>query len=142
MDKQNTGAVLHGRAKPLGKYPHLKRAGDFVFISGTSARLPDGSIAGVDVQAGEAVCSAAEQTRVVIENLRQTLASVNASLADCVEIVAFLVDMKDFDEYNRVYGEFFDVTGPTRTTIAVRALPHPHMVVEMKAVAYVPEARR
>jgi 2-aminomuconate deaminase len=56
-------------------------------------------------------------------------------------MTVFLVDMGDFDAYNEVYGEFFDVTGPARTTVAVRALPHPDMVVEMKAVALLPQER-
>lgn len=127
------------RARPLGNYPLAKRVGDFVFVSGTSARRPDGSIAGVGTAAdGSPRRDAAVQTREVIRNLEDSLRRHGAELADCAEIVVFLVDMADFAAYNAAYGEFFSHDGPTRTTVAVRALPHPDMIVEMKAVAYRP----
>ena len=78
------------------------------------------------------------QTRAVIENIRSILASAGASLDDCVEITSFLVDMNDFGGYNEAYAEYFDTTGPARTTVAVHQLPHPHMRIEIKAVAYKP----
>lgn len=131
--------VVEGRAKPLGKYPHVKRVGDFLFVSGTSARQPDNSIAGAapDGQGGVKL-DVRVQTRAVIENVREILRTAGADLADIVDVTSFLVDMQDFAGYNEVYGEFFDYTGPTRTTVAVHQLPHPHMVVEIKAVAYKP----
>ena len=82
-----------------------------------------------------------EQTRAVIENLRDILASAGAELRDIAEISTFLVNMNDFAGYNEVYGEFFDYDGPARTTVAVHQLPHPHLLIEMKAVAYKPVAR-
>ena len=82
-----------------------------------------------------------EQTRAVIENIRDILASEGASLADVVEVGAFLVNMNDFGGYNEVYGEYFDESGPTRTTVAVHQLPHPLLLVEIKCVAYSPRAR-
>jgi 2-aminomuconate deaminase len=74
----------------------------------------------------------------VIENIRDILRSVGADLSNLVEISSFLVNMNDFLGYNEVYGEYFDETGPTRTTVAVHQLPHPHLLIEMKAVAYAP----
>jgi len=74
----------------------------------------------------------------VIENLRDILASAGAGLEDIVEISTFLVNMNDFGGYNEVYGEFFDYDGPTRTTVAVHQLPHPHLLIEIKAIAYHP----
>jgi 2-aminomuconate deaminase len=134
--------IVAGRAKPLGKYPHAKRAGDLVFLSGTTARQPDGSIAGVTRnEDGSVRRDAALQTRIVLQNISRTLETLGGSLRDCVDMTVFLVDMADFDAYNQVYGEFFDVTGPARTTVAVRALPHPDMMVEMKAVALLPQGR-
>jgi 2-aminomuconate deaminase len=134
--------IVAGRAKPLGKYPHAKRAGDLVFLSGTTARQPDGSIAGVTRnEDGSVRRDAALQTRIVLQNISRTLETLGGSLRDCVDMTVFLVDMADFDAYNQVYGEFFDVTGPARTTVAVRALPHPDMMVEMKAVALLPQER-
>ncbi len=79
------------------------------------------------------------QTRGVIENLSRILAAAGASLSDVVEVVAFLVDMGDFAGYNEVYGEYFGHDGPARTTVAVHQLPHPHMRIEIKAVAWKPK---
>jgi 2-aminomuconate deaminase len=136
------GAVLEGKAKPRGRYPHIKRAGDFLFVSGTSARRADNSIAGADVdELGTTRLDIRTQTRAVIENVRDILASAGADLNDIVEISTFLVNMNDFAGYNEVYGEYFDHQGPARTTIAVHQLPHPHLLIEMKAVAYKPVDR-
>jgi 2-aminomuconate deaminase len=77
-----------------------------------------------------------EQTRAVIENIRDILKSQGADLSNLVEITAFLVNMNDFGGYNEVYSEYFDETGPTRTTVAVHQLPHPLLAIEIKAIAY------
>jgi len=133
--------VLPGHAAPRGRYPHLKRAGDFVYISGTSARRPDNTFAGAAVDAmGTVSLDIRAQTRAVIENIRGMLASVGAELSDLVQVTAYLVSMNDFGGYNEVYGEYFYETGPTRTTVAVHQLPHPHLLIEMQAVAYLPTA--
>ena len=134
--------VVEGKATPRGRFPHLKRAGDFLFVSGTSARRADNSIAGAEVdELGTTRLDIRTQTRAVIENVRDILASAGADLSDLAEISAFLVDMNDFAGYNEVYGEYFNHQGPTRTTVAVHQLPHPHLLIEMKAVAYKPIAR-
>ena len=131
--------VLADKAKPRGTFPHLKRAGDFIFVSGTSSRRPDNSFVGVEVdEFGTVNLDIKEQTRAVIENIRDILKSCGADLGDVVEISAFLVNMNDFGGYNAAYSEFFDYDGPTRTTVAVHQLPHPHLLVEIKAVAYKP----
>ena len=80
------------------------------------------------------------QTRAVLENIRAILESAGAGLSDVVEITTFLVSMRDFEIYNSVYGEYFSAEGPTRTTVAVCELPHPHLLIEMKAIAYCPQA--
>jgi 2-aminomuconate deaminase len=134
------GEVLAGQATPRGRYPHLKRAGDFVYVSGTSARRPDNTIAGAAVDAmGTTALDIRVQTRAVIETIREMLAAVGAQLSDLVQVTAYLVNMNDFGGYNEVYGEFFDSSGPARTTVAVHQLPHPHIVIEIQAVAYVPQ---
>ena len=131
--------VVTGKATPRGKFPHIKRAGDFLFVSGTSSRRPDNSIAGAQIgSTGAVFLEIQEQTRAVIENVRDILESMGASLSDLVEISSFLVNMNDFDGYNAVYGEYFGFDGPTRTTVAVHQLPHPHLLIEIKAVAYKP----
>jgi 2-aminomuconate deaminase len=81
----------------------------------------------------------AEQTRAVIENIRGILHAAGADLKDIIDITTFLVDMDDFAGYNAIYGEYFDYHGPTRTTVAVHELPHPHLLIEMKAIAYLPK---
>ena len=137
MDKQ--AQVVEGKARPRGRFPHVKRAGDFLYVSGTSSRRPDNSFAGAEVdEMGVTRLDIREQTRAVIENLRDLLASSGAGLEDLVEVGCFLVNMNDFGGFNEVWGEYFDETGPTRTTVAVHQLPHPLLLVEMKAVAYVP----
>jgi 2-aminomuconate deaminase len=131
--------VLEGKATPRGRYPHIKRAGDFLFVSGTSARRPDNSVAGAEVdELGTTRLDIRLQTRAVIENVREILFSAGADLTDIAEISTFLVNMNDFAGYNEVYGEYFDHAGPARTTVAVHQLPHPHLLIEMKAVAYKP----
>lgn len=134
--------VVASKATPRGRFPHIKRAGDFLFVSGTSSRRPDNSFVGVEVDAmGTTRLDIRVQTRAVIENMRDILASAGASLSDVVEISSFLVDMNDFGGYNEVYAEFFDESGPTRTTVAVHQLPHPHLRIEIKAIAYAPRSR-
>ena len=132
--------VITGRAKPRGKYPHLKRAGDFIIVSGTSARRSDNTIAGAEVdELGTTHLDIREQTRAVIENVREILRTVEADIEDVVEVTSYLVSMNDFAGYNEVYGEYFTQDGPARTTVAVHQLPHPHLLIEIRAVAYKPE---
>jgi 2-aminomuconate deaminase len=129
--------VVKEAATPRGAFPHVKRAGDFVFVSGTSARRPDNSIAGVDTTAdGTTVLDIRAQTRAVIENIRRILESVGCQLEDLVSVNTYLVNMNDFAGYNEVYGEYFSYEGPTRTTVAVLELPHPHLLIEMQVTAY------
>jgi 2-aminomuconate deaminase len=133
------GKVVEGKATPRGKFPHIKRAGDFLFVSGTSARRPDNTIAGTEVdEFGTSRLDIRIQTRAVIENIRDILQSEGAQLQDVVEISAYLVNMNDFAGYNEVYGEYFGHEGPTRTTVAVHQLPHPHLLIEIRAMAYKP----
>lgn len=129
--------LLFDRAKPRGRFPHVKRAGDFIYVSGTSARRPDNTFAGVEVDdLGATQLDIRAQTHAVIENIRVILSSMDADLADLVSITTYLVNMNDFRGYNEVYAEYFDYTGPTRTTVAVHHLPHPHLLIEMQVVAY------
>lgn len=132
--------VVSGKAVPRGRFPHVKVAGGFVFVSGTSSRRPDNTIAGAAVDAmGTTSLDIRVQTRAVIENIRDLLASVGAGLDNLVQVTTYLVNMNDFGGYNEVYAEFFGETGPTRTTVAVHQLPHPHLLIEMQTVALLPE---
>ncbi|WP_406070611.1 RidA family protein [Micromonospora sp. NBC_01638] len=132
--------VVAGKAVPRGRFPHVKVTAGFVFISGTSSRRPDNSIAGATMDAlGTTSLDIAVQTRAVIENMRDILRDVGAELSDLVQVTTYLVSMNDFGGYNAVYAEFFDETGPTRTTVAVHQLPHPHLLIEMQGIAVLPD---
>ena len=127
------------KVTPRGAYPHVKVVGDFIFVSGTSSRRPDNSIAGVDIidEMGTKRLNIDVQTREVLKNIDVNLQKVGASLKDVVDVTSFLVNMNDFAGYNKAYAEFFDKeTGPARTTVAVHQLPHPDLVVEIKVMAY------
>jgi 2-aminomuconate deaminase len=131
--------IVEGKAAPRGKYPHIKRGGDFLFVSGTSSRRSDNTIAGAEVDSmGTTKLDIREQTRVVIENIRDILHSEGSRLQDVVEVTTYLVNMNDFGGYNEVYGEFFGYDGPARTTVAVHQLPHPHLLIEIRATAFKP----
>ena len=131
----------NGKVTPRGAYPHVKKAGNFIFVSGTSSRRPDNSIAGVDIidEMGTKFLNIEVQTREVLNNIDDNLKKIGASLKDVIDVSTFLVNMNDFAGYNKAYAEFFDKeTGPTRTTVAVHQLPHPDLVVEIKVTAYKP----
>lgn len=134
--------LVKDKATPRGAYPHIRRAGDFLLVSGTSSRLPNNSFAGVHQvdEMGTMHLDVKEQTRAVLNNIKDYLATEGATMKDVVDVTSFLVNMNDFAGYNQVYGEFFDKeTGPARTTVAVHQLPHPNLVVEIKAMAYKPQ---
>jgi 2-aminomuconate deaminase len=134
-----TSRVLDEKAAPRGRYPHVKRAGDFIFVSAISSRRADNSFVGAALRPnGTAFLDIRQQTRAVIENIRDILASAGATLDDLVQVTCFLLNMNDFEGYNEVYNEFFSFEGPTRTTVAVHQLPHPYIAIEMNAVAYKP----
>ncbi|WP_410581995.1 RidA family protein [Amycolatopsis sp. lyj-108] len=135
-----SGRVISGLAKPRGRFPHVKVAGDLIFVSGTSSRRPDNTFDGVEVdELGTTNLDIRAQTRAVIENIRGILHEVGADLADITQITTFLVSMNDFGGYNEIYGEYFDETGPARTTVAVHQLPHPHLLIEIQAIAHLPK---
>lgn len=139
MTNKTDAFLVEGKSKPEGKFPHIKRAGDFLFVSGTSSRNPDNSFEGVEVdEFGTTNLDIRKQTRAVIENIKDILHSQGADLNDLVEITTYLVNMNDFKGYNEVYGQYFDYSGPSRTTVAVHQLPHPHLLIEIKATAYKP----
>ncbi|WP_108808397.1 RidA family protein [Aquimarina spinulae] len=133
----NKGKLIQGKATPRGKFPHVKRVGDFIFVSGTSSRRPDNSFEGVEVdEFGTTNLDIKAQTKAVLENINDILKEEDATLKDIVDVTSFLVNMNDFGGYNEVYAQYFDYDGPTRTTIAVHQLPHPHLLIEIKVVAY------
>jgi 2-aminomuconate deaminase len=137
QSQTETAVTVVGAAKPRGRFPHARRAGDYLFVSGTSSRKADGTFAGAEVDAsGTTSVDIRVQTKAVLDNIARILEAAGSSLADVVDVTTFLVNMNDFGGYNEVYGDYFDETGPARTTVAVHQLPHPLLLIEIKATAY------
>jgi 2-aminomuconate deaminase len=126
--------------EPVGLYPHARRAGNLLFLSGIGPRRrgsqkipgvqlrPDGSLESYDIE---------EQCRSVFENVRAVLEDAGARWEDLVDVTVFLTDMKrDFATYNRLYAEYFAGARPCRTTVQVAALPTP-IAIELKCIAEV-----
>lgn len=128
--------------EPVGPYPHARRVGDFIFVSGMGPRKPGSKeIPGVQQDALGNVMSydIETQTHSVIHNIRTVLEDAGASLEDVVDVSVFLTNMKgDFQRFNKVYGEYFAKIGPTRTTVEVLSLPTP-IAVELKVIAHRPK---
>ena len=126
--------------EPVGAYPHAKKVGDFLFLSGVGPRKPgtkdipgtyvdpEGNVVGHEIE---------EQTLSVIENVKHILEEAGSSLEKLVDITVFLTDMKaDFKKFNEVYSRELGSYGATRTTVEVGALPTP-IAVEFKVIALV-----
>ena len=127
--------------EPVGAFPHAKRVGDFLFLSGIGPRTRGSTaIPGVTLdEAGRIAAYDIEvQTRAVFENVKLVLGDAGATWEDIVDVTVFLTDMKrDFPVFNRLYAEAFVTNRPTRTTIEVGALPTP-IAVELKVIAVIP----
>lgn len=131
--------TIEDKAQPLGNYPHIKRVGDYIFVSGTSSRRSDNTHVGATQnEDGTWQLDIKLQTEAVIKNIEALIQSMDATLNDVIDITTFLIDMNHFKGYNEVYGRFFNHEGPTRTTVAVRQLPHPNLLIEIKALVYKP----
>jgi 2-aminomuconate deaminase len=129
--------------EPVGAFPHAKRVGDFLFLSGIGPRVRGSKdIPGVTLDSAGNVSSydIEKQCRAVFENVRLVLEDAGATWQDIIDVTVFLTNMtNDFPIYNRVYAEYFAGPGkpnPTRTTVEVRALPTP-IAIELKVIAAV-----
>ena len=125
----------------MGAYPHLRRVGNLVFVSGMGPRSPEtNAIPGGPVRddAGNPLnYDITAQTHSVINNIRLILEEYGAGLENVVDILVFLIDMdRDFKAYNEVYAEYFGEIMPARTTVSINALPSP-IAIEMKVIAKV-----
>ena len=120
-------AVVSARApRPLGPYPHARRVGNLLFLSGIGPRHRETEQIPEGIEA---------QTRACIENIKAILEDAGSSLENVVDVTVFLTKIdSDFAAFNRVYGEYFDAIRPTRTTVGVVALPVP-ISVELKVIA-------
>jgi 2-aminomuconate deaminase len=121
---------------PRGRFPHARVAGNLIYVSGTSSRRPDNTIAGAAVdEQGTTSLDIREQTRAVLNNIRTILRGYDANLDDLVQATTYLVSMNDFGGYNEIWAEYFPDSAPARTTVAVHQLPHPHLLIEIQSVA-------
>jgi len=121
--------------KPVGPYPHARRVGDFLFLSGIGPRTPGtGEIPGLLPNGGHDI---EVQTRACIENVKAILEDAGSSLEKVLDVSVYLTDMQgDFAKFNQVYAEYFGAIQPTRTTVGVDSLPTP-ISVELKVIASV-----
>ena len=128
--------------KPVGAYPHARRVGNLLFLSGIGPRDAasnaiignvydvDGRLVSYDIEA---------QCRSVFANVRKVLEASGARWQDLVDVTVFLTDMtRDFAAYNRVYTEYFTDAQPCRTTVGIPALPTP-IAIELKCIAVMPD---
>ena len=131
--------------EPVGAFPHAKRVGELLFLSGIGPRVRGSKeIPGVTLDSAGNITSydIETQCRAVFENVRLVLEDAGATWNDIVDVTVFLTNMKkDFPIYNRIYPEYFagpDKPNPTRTTVEVGALPTP-IAIELKVIAAVGE---
>jgi len=130
---------------PVGAYPHARRVGDLLFLSGVGPRQPgsnaipgnvhdaDGQVVDYDIEA---------QCRQVFANVRAVLEASGAAWTDLVDVTVFLTDMqRNFATYNRLYAEYFAGVDACRTTLGISALPTP-IAIELKCIAALPPSAR
>lgn len=125
--------------KPVGAYPHARRVGDLLYLSGVGPRQPGtNAIPGGPIHDGDGKSldyDIKAQTHAVIDNISRILEEAGSSIDNVLDVTSFLIDMdRDFKGYNEVWAETLGKVGPTRTTLAIRALPTP-IAVEMKVIA-------
>ena len=122
--------TVYPSANPALPLSPLTRLGDTLYTAGQ---------VGVDPATGTVPDGVRAQTRQVLLNLRAVLAMAGADLSDVVKTTVFLTDMADFAEFNDAYREFFETDPPSRSTVGVAALARPELIVEIEAIAVVPE---
>ncbi len=125
--------------EPVGSYPHAKRVGDFLFLSGVGPRKRGTKeIPGVELDQNGDIISydIAKQCTSVFENVRIILEEYGARWEDLADVTVFLTNMKaDFATYNKLYSDYFGEIRPTRTTVEITSLPTP-IAIELKCIAY------
>ncbi len=140
MSIQNSIHNSDQAPEPVGLYPHARRAGGLLFLSGVGPRkrgskeIPgvtldkEGNILSYDIE---------EQCHSVFNNVKLVLESSGSNWDQLVDVTVFLTNMKqDFDKYNAIYAEYFKENQPCRTTVEVNALPTP-IAIELKCIALV-----
>jgi len=124
--------------KPVGSYPHARKVGNLLFLSGVGPRIPDSKeIPGVELDKDGNVIShdIEAQCHSVFNNIRTILEESGSNWDNLVDVTVFLTDMRrDFDTYNRIYRDYFKDNQPCRTTVEVTSLPTP-IAIELKCIA-------
>jgi len=140
-----SGLQASAAPRPVGRYPHARRVGELLFLSGIGPRDPSSdAIPGNEYDAGGARIGydIRAQTRAVFDNVRTVLEAAGARWEDLVDVTVYLTDMAaDFRAYNEVWAEYFPdiATAPCRTTLGITALPTP-IAIELKCVAVARDA--
>jgi 2-aminomuconate deaminase len=133
-----------GAPKPVGAYPHARRVGNLLFLSGIGPRDPSSNaIVGNVYDAQDQLVSydIEAQCRAVFANVRKVLEASSARWEDLVDVTVFLTDMqRDFATYNRIYAEYFTSAQPCRTTVGITTLPTP-IAIELKCIAAIQDNR-
>ena len=143
-----SGPGIHAQSAPkaVGHYPHARRVGQMLFLSGIGPRdAGDNSIPGnvMSEYGGLKSYDIVAQCHSVFANVRAVLEASGASWEDLVDVTVYLTDMaRDFPAYNKVWAEYFPdaATAPCRTTLGITALPTP-IAIELKCLAVLPEGR-
>jgi 2-aminomuconate deaminase len=132
--------IIHAdnAAKPLGVYPHARRVGNLLFLSGIGSRsAKDNTIPGLvqDAEGNIVAYDIEAECHSVFANVKAVLEASGSSWEKMVDVTVFLTNMKkDFPTYNRIYGEYFKDVQACRTTVEVKSLPTP-IAIELKVIA-------
>ena len=139
LTSEDGAFIAEGGPSAVGAYPHLRRVGDLVFVSGMGPRqpgtneIPGGPIK--DESGNPLEYDIRAQTHAVISNIRVILEEYGLGLENIVDVLVFLTDMeRDFQGYNEIYAEYFSEILPARTTVSVEALPT-SIAIELKVIA-------
>lgn len=136
----NKPSVTHtdNAAKPLGAYPHARRAGNLLFLSGIGSRsVKDNAVPGLvlDDQGNIVRYDIEAECHAVFENVKAVLEASGSRWENIIDVTVFLTNMKkDFPVYNKIYGEYFSSVQACRTTVEVKSLPTP-IAIELKVIA-------
>ncbi len=125
-------------AKPLGAYPHARKAGNLLFLSGIGSRNPtDNKIPGLEQDAEGNILNydVEAECKQVFANVKAVLEAAGSSFDKIIDVTVFLTNMKkDFPVYNKIYAEYFTPVQACRTTVEVKSLPSP-ICIELKVIA-------
>ena len=134
--------IIHTKnaAAPLGTYPHARRVGNLLFLSGIGSRdAMDNSIPGLELDAAGNIVSydIGAECHSVFANVKAVLEASGSKWENIIDVTVFLTNMKkDFQEYNRIYGDYFRNVNACRTTVEVKSLPTP-IAIELKVIAVI-----